>query len=293
MKERRFAILGAGRIGQTLGRLMMSRGLEPAGITCLSLRSARRAARFIGGGEPTTSNARAAAGARLVIISTPDGAVAPLARRLARTKIDWKGRIVAHTSGALSSAALEPLARRGARVASWHPLASVADPGVALHNFDDVPFAIEGDARAVRELRQLVDLLGGHPITIPRQAKALYHLIACFLSNDLVALLAFGLESAQGLGLSGREAARLYLPLVRGTLENVERLGPVKALTGPVSRGDVTTLRLHADPLRALPAEFRKLHRLLATRSVDVAQKAGTITPETAARLTRLLRHLP
>jgi len=293
MKEGRFAILGAGRIGRTLGHLMAVRGLQPGGISCLSLRSARQAASFIGGGEPTTSNARAAASATLVIISTPDGAIAPVARRLARTKIDWKGRIVAHTSGALSSAALEPLARRGARVASCHPLASVADPRVALHNFDDVPFAIEGNAPAVGELRRLVDLLGGRPITIPRQAKALYHLIACFLSNDLVALLAFGLESAQGLGLSGREAARLYLPLVRGTLENVERLGPVKALTGPVSRGDVTTLRLHADPLRALPAEFRKLHRLLAVRSAGLAQKAGTISPDTAARLARLLRHLP
>ncbi len=293
MKEIRFAILGAGRIGRTLGRLMAVRGLEPGGISCRSLRSARQAASFIGGGEATTSNTRAAAGAALVIISTPDGVIAPLARRLARTSIDWKGRIVAHTSGALSSAALEPLARRGARVASWHPLASVADPRVALKNFDQVPFALEGDARAVSELRRLVDLLGGHPITIPRQAKALYHLIACFLSNDLVALLAFGLESAQGLGLSRREAARLYLPLVRGTLENVERLGPVKALTGPVSRGDVTTLRLHSDPLRAQPADFRKLHRLLAVHSVDLAQEARTITPETATRLARLLRNLP
>jgi len=293
MTKGRFAILGAGRIGRTLGRLMKARGLQPGGISCRTLRSARKATSFIGGGEATTSNARAVAGAALVIISTPDGAIAPLARRLARTRIDWKGRTVAHTSGALSSAALEPLAGRGARVASWHPLVSVADPRVALQDFDDVPFAIEGDARAVRELRRLVDKLGGRPITIPRQAKALYHLIACFLSNDLVALLAFGLESARGLGLSHREAARLYLPLVRRTLENVERLGAVKALTGPVSRGDVATLRLHADPLRALPSEFRKLHRLLAVRSAELAQQAATITPETASRLARLLRNLP
>lgn len=293
MNNDRFAILGAGRIGRTLGRLMVARGLHPAGISCRSLRSARKAVIFIGGGEATISNARAAAGATLVIISTPDGAIAPLARRLARTKLEWNGRTVAHTSGALSSAALEPLARRKARVASWHPLVSVADPRVALRDFDHVPFAIEGDPRAVRELRRLVDRLGGRPITIPRQAKALYHLIACLLSNDLVALLAFGLESAHGLGLSNREAARLYLPLVRRTLENVEKLGVVKALTGPVSRGDVATLRLHADPLRALPSEFRKLHRLLAVRSADLARQAATITPDMAARLARLLRNLP
>jgi predicted short-subunit dehydrogenase-like oxidoreductase (DUF2520 family) len=293
MKDGRFAILGAGRIGRTLGRLMAAHGLHPGGVSCLTLRSARRATSFIGGGEATTSNARAAAGARLVVISTPDGAVAPLARRLARTTIDWTGRTVAHTSGVLSSTALDPLARRGAAVASCHPLASVADPRVALRTFDGVPFAIEGDARAVRELRRLVDRLGGRPITIPRQSKALYHLLACFLSNDLVALLELGLASARGLGLSRREAARLYLPLVRGTLQNVERLGAVKALTGPVSRGDVATLRLHAEPLRSLPSEFRALHRLLAVRSTDLARRAGTITPEKASRLARLLRNLP
>ena len=130
-------------------------------------------------------------------------------------------------------------------------------------------------------------------MTIPQQAKALYHLIACLLSNDLVALLSFGLEGAQRLGLNRREAARLYLPLVRGTVENVIQLGPVKALTGPVSRGDTTTLRLHAEPLRSLPAELRKLHRILAIRSISLAQEAHTITPEQASRLARLLGSLP
>jgi predicted short-subunit dehydrogenase-like oxidoreductase (DUF2520 family) len=169
----------------------------------------------------------------------------------------------------------------------------VADPRVGLKSLEEIPFAIEGDSAAVRRLRKLVIDLGGTPVTIPRQAKALYHLLACLLSNDLVALLSFGLEGAQRLGLNRREAARLYMPLVRGTVENVTRLGPVKALTGPISRGDVTTLRLHAEPLRGLPGELRKLHRILAIRSIALAQEADTITAEQASRLTRLLASLP
>jgi predicted short-subunit dehydrogenase-like oxidoreductase (DUF2520 family) len=291
MNGKVFSILGAGRLGRTLGRVLVAQGYEPAGITARTLRSARQAASFIGGGEATTSNARAAAKGDLVLITTPDGAIAPLARDLAASRLTWSRRIVAHTSGALSSAALESLARQGARTASLHPLASVADS--RTETLKGTPFAIEGDPAAVTVLRRLVQGLGGVPVTIPRQAKVLYHLVACLLSNDLVALLSIGLDAARGLGLSRRDAARLYLPLVRGTVENVARLGPVKALTGPVSRGDVTTLRLHAEALRTLPPDLRRLHRILALRSTALALEAKTITPETAVQLARLLSALP
>ena len=225
-------------------------------------------------------------------MATPDREIAPVARELARARLPWAGRIVAHTSGAVSSAALEPLRPRGALLASIHPLTSIATahPDADFHG---TPFAIEGDARAVRVLRSLVLDLGGLPVTIPRQDKALYHLIACILSNDLVALLASGFEAARGLGLGTRQAARLYLPLIRGTVENVALLGTVKALTGPVSRGDVPTLRLHAEALRTLPADVRRMHRLLALRSAALALQARTITPEVAARIARLLGSLP
>ncbi len=291
--RRTFAILGAGRLGRTLGHLLGRRGYIPVGVSCRTMRSARQAAVFIGGGIPTTSNAEAAAAASLVLITTPDGAIAQLARDLARSDVAWTGKVVAHTSGALSSAALEPLRRRGARVASLHPLASVADPRLGLKSLHGMPFATEGDRGAVRVLRRLVVSLGGTPATIPPQAKALYHLIACLLSNDLVAFLAYGFEAARGLGLGGREAARLYLPLVRGTVENVAHLGPVKALTGPISRGDVTTLRLHGEALRSLPPELRRVHRLLALRSIDLALAARSIDQGTASRLARLLSSLP
>ncbi len=288
MKRGTFAIVGAGRLGRTLGRLMARRGFVPTGVSCRRLKSARQAAAFIGGGRPTTSNHEAAAEAALVILATPDSQIAPVARELAKGG-PWRNRIVAHTSGALSSSVLEPLSRAGARVASLHPLISVAEPRSGPEDARDVPFAIEGDPRALGPLRRLVIVLGGRPFTIPREAKALYHLIACMLSNDLVAFLSGGLDAATGLGLDRRQAARIFLPLVRGTLDNVVRLGPAKALTGPVSRGDAGTLRLHGEALRTLPADLRKLHRLLALRSISLALEAGTITPETALRLSRLL----
>src|SRR2546428_12543515 len=100
-----FAVIGAGRLGRTLGRLLMRRGYLPTGLSCRSLRSARQARAFIGAGEPTTSNVKAAARATLVLMATPDREIAAVARELARARLSWGGRIVAHTRGAVSSAA--------------------------------------------------------------------------------------------------------------------------------------------------------------------------------------------
>ena len=288
-----FSILGAGRLGRALGRLLTDSGLRPGGIACRRLRSARQAVAFVGGGEPTTSCSRAAAGASLVILSTPDAVIAPLARRLAASRLAWEGKMVVHTSGALSSEVLDPLSRLGARTASLHPMVSVADPRSGVRVLRGSRFAIEGDRQALQRLRRLVRSVGGVPVVIPGQAKALYHLIACLLSSDVVALLSLGLEAARGLGLSRREAAALFLPLVRGTLGNVERLGPVKALTGPVSRGDPGTLGLHRAALRGLPLDLRRAHRILSRRAVALALQARTITPELARRLLRLVASLP
>jgi len=175
--KREFAILGAGRLGRTLGRLLAFQDYRPTGLSCRTLQSARQASAFIGGGSPTTSNPRAAARAPLVLIATPDREIVPVARELSRARLAWTGRIVAHTSGAVSSTALEPLKTRGALVASLHPLASIATSRPDAE-FRGTPFAIEGAPRAVHVLRRLVLDIGGLPVTIPREAKALYHLIA-------------------------------------------------------------------------------------------------------------------
>src|SRR5712692_8532984 len=140
MTRMRFSILGAGRLGRSLGRLLARRGLVPGGISCRTLRSARQATAFIGGGQPAVSNPKAAAGSALVVIATPDRAIVSVARELAESGTRWKGRIVAHTSGALASTALEVVRSRGALVASLHPLASIADPKGGFRRFQGVPF---------------------------------------------------------------------------------------------------------------------------------------------------------
>ncbi len=97
MRATTFSVLGAGRLGRTLGRLLARRGLVPVGISCRTLRSARQAVAFIGGGRATISNPKAAAGAALLIIATPDRVIASLSRELAESGLPWRGTVVTHT----------------------------------------------------------------------------------------------------------------------------------------------------------------------------------------------------
>jgi predicted short-subunit dehydrogenase-like oxidoreductase (DUF2520 family) len=210
--------------------------------------------------------ARAVAIARAVIDSdvvwfcVPDDAIAEVARLLAE-KADWKGRVALHSSGALVGDELAVLRRRGAHVASVHPMMTfVAGSSQAgsLQNdsqrsFAGVPFAIEGDAAAVRACRVIVKELGGKAHAIRRQDKVAYHAWGTFASPLLTALLATTERVAAAAGVNRREAKRRMLPILQQTLANYAARDAAGSFSGPIVRGDVETIRRHLRALRKVP----------------------------------------
>lgn len=188
--------------------------------------------------------------ARILWLCVPDGEIARAATSLAET-FKGKGRIALHSSGALSSNELQPLRRRGAAVASVHPLMTFVKgsrPSLA-----GVPFAIEGDRVAVRAARAIVRDLGGDAYTIRKEAKDAYHAWGTFASPLLTALLATTEHVAALAGVRGREARRRMLPILLRTVANYEALGAARGFSGPIIRGDVETVRRHLEVLRRAP----------------------------------------
>lgn len=290
----RFSLIGAGRLGARLGRSLSRRpGYCLYGVACSSPASARRAARRIGRGRPFATAAAAVGPSALILICVPDREIRGVARRLAGAPIDWRGRTALHTSGALDSAELDAVARRGAATGSLHPLQTFPGTAPSGDPFRGCPFTVEGDPTARRRARAVALALGGEPITVPAGRKAAYHLCACFLSNYLVSLASFALDLAPGGGGSRRNWRRRFQPLMRSTLEHLAAAPPARALTGPVSRGDLDTLRRHLATLRGVPADLRDLHRILALRAVSLARADRRIPARTAARLRRLLGGRP
>jgi predicted short-subunit dehydrogenase-like oxidoreductase (DUF2520 family) len=216
--------------------------------TTASKRKARELARKVDAQASTSDTARL--DADLVWFCVPDQEIAAASHQLA-SAIVWKKKIVFHSSGALASDELKALRRRGASVASVHPLMTFVSGSTS--SLQGVPFAVEGDAAAVRAARRIVRNLGGEAFTIRKQHKAAYHAWGAFTSPLLVATLVTGERLARAAGLSAVEARKKMLPIVRQTITNYEALGPAGAFSGPIVRGDVETVRKHLQVLRRVP----------------------------------------
>ena len=188
--------------------------------------------------------------AEIVWFCMPDGAIASAAKSLA-TAIDWKGKVALHSSGALTSDELGALRRRGAAVGSAHPLMTFV-PG-SKPVLAGVPFAIEGDRKAVEAARAIVKSLGADPYSIRAEDKAAYHAWGTFASPLFTALLATSEQVALCAGVKRSAAKRRMLPMLKQTLANYEALGAARGFSGPIVRADVGTVKQHFAVLRDVP----------------------------------------
>ena len=281
-------IVGPGRMGLALGAaLLQARAVERLIFYGRSLEPPPHpifepgdlAAEYRIGPHPVPT------GTTIVILAVPDRALAEVAYDLSLTGPAPPGCAVFHLSGALSTEALAPLHGVGYTVGSIHPLQAVADPWLSGDRLMGAAFAIAGEPAALSAARRLVDELAGRALVIPPQFRPIYHAAASVASNFLVALLAFSVRLMEQAGVPEGEALPALLPLVRGTLDNLEQLGVPAALTGPIARGDVDTVRLH---LARLSAEDRVLYCALGRELLRVSRLAG-LDEERATELDNLL----
>ena len=206
----------------------------------------------------------------VVLVAVPDDAIADVAAQLAQA--DLARAAVLHCSGLLDRSALAPLEGRARGLGSFHPLQTLAGDSDAAQRLRAAFVALEGDAAAIAAGRQLAALLGMRPIEVAAERKPLYHAAAVLLSNYTVALAAVAERLALAAGVPAEAAGRIYLPLLEGTLRNLEDMGPVSALTGPIQRGDAGTVRKH---LAALDAGTRELYMILGREALELARRGG------------------
>ncbi|HET9803555.1 MAG TPA: DUF2520 domain-containing protein [Candidatus Acidoferrum sp.] len=257
-----FTIIGAGRVGRSLGRALSESGWHVFGVVTRSRPCARRAVRFIGEGQPFAGISLRALTPRYILIATPDTAVPGIAEDLARLGTgEWKGKTVLHTSGALASSALAPLQAAGASVGSMHPLQTFS--GIGVPPLEGRVFAIEGDPPALRLARQMIRSLGGYVLQLPENGKAAYHAAASMAAGQVLAVLEAATNTLMSLGMKRRDALHALLPLTRQVLDNFERVGARAAWTGPLAREDYGVIASHLAALRAFPAEYSRAYEHL------------------------------
>ncbi len=215
---------------------------------------------------------RPEAGTTAVFLSVPDEVVPEMAMALAAHGEAPAGCVAFHLSGALGTDPLAPLHARGYGVGTLHPLQSLADPVLGAEQLRGATFAVSGDSGAVAVARRLLHHLSSPAISVPVARRPLYHAAAVFASNYLAGLVAAAGRLMAQAGVPEEDALEAILPLARGSLENLGRLGPARALTGPIARGDVETVRLH---LRCLEPRERALYVTLGLEILELAREAG------------------
>ena len=277
--------VGAGSVGTALALALSQRGYAVRAVAsrtrASALRLGERAPGIEACGHPQDVLDRCA----MVFITVPDGAIAEVAGSLR-----WRpAQAAVHCSGATSLDSLSAPRSQGALVGGFHPLQTFATPESAARDLGGTAFGIEADTPLLEELQQMARVLGGRPIRLRAEDRPLYHASAVAVCGLLTALVSLSAGLWSGYA-SPKEGLQALLPLVRGTLESLERDGLPTALTGPLTRGDQTTVASHLGALETASPELLPIYCHLALAALPLARAKGGLPPAGEAALERSLR---
>ncbi|PCI28759.1 MAG: hypothetical protein COB67_05575 [SAR324 cluster bacterium] len=282
-------IIGAGRVGQTLAHLWKDQGFFTIQqILTRSSTSAEKAVAFIGQGLPIDSLDDLQP-ADLTLISLPDQFIEEISLELVQKGKLKKQSLVFHCSGSLASNVLLSCRKRECSIASVHPVKSFADPQSMVQNFAGTWCGIEGDEQAQETLKGAFEAIGGLLFDLKAETKIHYHTASVMVCNYLVTLMDRGVETYKKAGLPEAVALQLMEPLVRGTMDNVFQLGPVAALTGPITRGDTQVIAKQEEAMEQWDEDMGTLYRTLGRFTLNLAERQGGISKQALSRLQDIL----
>lgn len=282
-------VIGCGHVGKVLSRLWTVHSvLEVRSILNRSLVSGFRAVEFVGAGRAVESYAQMGP-ADLLMISAGDEAIDDCCRQLSATGLLRKGTIVFHCSGVLPSSVLQSAREDGASIASVHPIKSFADPAAAVETFAGTFCALEGDAEACEVLREVFHWCGAITFPVSPEHKTIHHVATVMVCNYLVALMEAGLRCFERAGLPRETAVKVMQPIVTETLANVFRLGPARALTGPIARGEPSVVEKHCQALAPWDEKILGIYRSLGRMAVELSAAQGHADPDALAAIRQTL----
>lgn len=285
MDRPRLGFVGAGVVGTALAKGLARAGYPVVAVTSRSPERRAALADAVPGTAGVETPQRVADAADVVLLTVPDDAIATVA-----ASISWSSEHAAvHCSGAASIDLLGSASAQGAEVGVFHPLQTFASVAMAERNLSGSAFGIEASSdRLLDRLGEMARSLGGTPLKISGD-KAIYHASAVVASNYLVTLLDVASSLWVAFGLSREEGLNALLPLVRGTIENLETVGLPTALTGPIARGDLGTVERHLVALRRVAPGLLPVYKELARRAIPVARAKGGLSEDAADRLQEIL----
>lgn len=260
-----FGIIGAGIVGTAIAIRLEQAGHRLMGIHTRSKTSYDRFCQYLHWEkQPIEEWIKEA---EVVFITTQDGIIRSVAEELSRRKLFKPGQLWIHCSGSMSSRALQVDKSLPVEYLSLHPLQAFAGIDQAVELLRGTHFGIEGDAEEVG--LEIVAQLGGIPHRLDPGKKPLYHAGAVIASNYLVTLAGLAVRLFEQAGIAKEEALESLIPLMEGTLKNLQQVGLPKALTGPIARGDLEVVQSH---LGQMPVKIEPVYRALGLYTLEIGQ---------------------
>jgi len=283
------AVIGPGNVGTSIAIAARRAGVRHIYLGGRDQEKTEEAAKLVEGAKAWRM-AEAANHADLVFICVSDSDIALVTRQLAEELAFRKGAVVAHLSGALDSRYLKPAEELcGALTASAHPLKTFPSISAAVAQEPGTHWFLEGDSSAVETISALVTGMGDFPHAITREGKAVYHAASVVACNYLTTLMDAALEMMEQAEVDREVAWAALKPLVFSTMDNIDKLGPEAALTGPIARSDELTVLKHITALQNSSTTLRVLYVVMALKTVELAKRKGTLNEEAAEKLIEKL----
>jgi len=282
----KIGFIGAGTVGTALAIRLSQQGYRVMAVYDLKSAAAQRLAEAVKGCQVLEKAQDVADTAEFVFITTADDFIPQVA-----AEVGWHtGQTVAHCSGAASTEALAPAREQGARVGCIHPLQTFASVAQAVENLPGSTFAIEAEEPALSMLKEMATALQGNWLELKAEDKALYHASACIACNYFYTLVQIAGELWQNFGVSAAEATRAMMPMLRGSLNNLDNVGLPQALTGPIARGDLVTIGKHLAAFEKKAPAVLSLYKELGNWTIPIGLAKGTLTESRAEELRALFQ---
>jgi predicted short-subunit dehydrogenase-like oxidoreductase (DUF2520 family) len=281
----KLGFIGAGTVGTALAVRLSSKGYQVVAVSSRNQTSAENLALAVNGCRALAENQDVADASELIFITTPDDAITTVV-----SQVKWHpGQSVVHCSGADSADILEPAKKLGAYVGVFHPLQTFANAKQAIENIPGSTFVVEAETPLLNTLKDMATTLGGHWIELKASDKVLYHTAAVIACNYMVTLVKLATDLWQTFSVPPHQATQALLPLIQGTIHNIDTVGIPQCLTGPIARGDTGTIKKHLDALQKKAPGLLSTYRELGLQTIPIALAKGRINEQQAHELQTIL----
>lgn len=285
----KIAVIGSGRLGAALAKALYKSNYSIIALVDQNLSIARRLALSVKA-EILSDNITDLKPVDIIFIAVPDDEITIVIAELKNYfKQHHPSRFVFHTSGALSSNVFNPLKEFGVVGASFHPIQTFTGKMNDWKKFQNIYFGLEGEFSAVGKASQIVKALKGHEIIIPKEHKSLYHLACTIASNYMISLLIPVTHLFRKMNFSEQETLKIIYPLLSTTLSNLKCKGIKDALTGPISRGDLGTIKKHLEILSNKFPDYKLLYQLHGKILLDLISNTDKLSAGKYDEIFKLL----